>query len=128
MAEKKKPGLISQYRADVMVVAALIVLSLLVLLVITLTRVEGAYAEVVVDGQTVGKYPLALDGTYTLNGGTNILTIEDGCAYMSNSSCPDHICENTGRIRHVGQTIICLPNRVTVTIVGTSDDSVDFVS
>jgi hypothetical protein len=100
----------------------------LVLLVINLTRVEGAYAEVTVDGQTVGKYPLALDGTYTLNGGTNILTVEDGYAYMSSSSCPDHICENTGRIRHVGQTIICLPNRVTVTIVGVSDDAVDFVS
>ncbi len=128
MTQEKKPGFVAKYRTDIIVIAALLLLSLGVLLVINLTRVEGAYAEVTVDGHTVGKYSLAESGTYSINGGTNILTIENGYAYMSDSSCPDHTCENTGRVKHVGQTIICLPNRVTVTIVGTSDDSVDFVS
>lgn len=128
MTQETKPNLIRKYRVDVIVIAALLLLSLLLLLVMTFTRQEGAYAEVTLDGQAVAKYPLSVNGTYPLNNGTNVLVIENGVAYMSYSNCPDHVCENTGRIRYVGQTIVCLPNRLTVTIVGTSDQSVDFVS
>ena len=128
MTQEVKPGLIRKYRLDIIVIAALLLLSLLVLTVVQLTRKDGAYAEVTLDGQTVAKYPLSVDGTYSLNNGTNVLVIENGPAYMSYSDCPDHVCENTGRVKYVGQTIVCLPNRLTVTVVGTSDQSVDFVS
>ena len=58
--------------------------------------------------------------------GASIVTIG---AYMSYSSCPDHLCENTGRIKYVGETIVCLPNKVTVMVIGEDDGSgVDFVS
>ena len=117
-----------KYRIDVLVIAALLLLSLLVVLVIEFTKQEGAYVEITLDGTTVAQYSLAVDGVYPLNGGTNVLVIQNGEAYMSESNCPDHVCENTGRVRYVGQTIICLPNRLTVTIVGSSDGSVDFVS
>lgn len=117
-----------KYRIDVLVIAALLLLSLLVVLVIEFTKQEGAYVEITLDGTTVAQYSLAVDGVYPLNGGTNVLVIQNGEAYMSASNCPDHVCENTGRVRYVGQTIICLPNRLTVTIVGSSDGSVDFVS
>ena len=128
MSEEKRQGFVSKYRIDIIVIASLLLLSLAVLLLVNLTRKEGAYAEIIIDGETVGKYPLASDGVYELNGGTNTLTVKDGKAYMSYSSCPDHICENTGSVTYVGQTIVCLPNEVTVRIVGKSGDSVDFVS
>ena len=128
MAQEKSKAFMRKYRIDILVVASLIVLSLVVLLVMNLTRQEGAYAEVTVGENVVGRYPLSQNGTYTLNGGTNVLTIEDGYAYMSYSDCPDHLCEHTGRVKYVGQPIACRPNRVTVTIVGQADDSVDFVS
>lgn len=128
MSEEKRQGFVSKYRIDIIVIASLLLLSLAVLLLVNLTRKEGAYAEIIIDGETVGKYPLAIDGVYELNGGTNTLTVKDGKAYMSYSSCPDHICENTGSVTYVGQTIVCLPNEVTVRIVGKSGDSVDFVS
>ena len=54
--------------------------------------------------------------------------VEGGEVYMSYSDCPDHVCENTGRVRYVGQTIICLPNHLAITIIGEADDAVDFVS
>ena len=128
MAGKKMRNFITKYRIDIIVIASLIVLAITVLLVINLTQTKGSYAEVVVDGEVVGKYPLDEDGIYSLNGGTNTLTIKDGVAYMSYSDCPDHTCENTGKVKHVGQTIVCLPNHLTITIIGESNDSVDFVS
>ena len=66
---------------------------------------------------------------YTVKDGANVIRIKDGQAYMIHSDCPDHTCERTGKIRYVGQTIVCLPNKVTVTIIGEqSDDSIDFTS
>ena len=128
MTGKKIRDFITKYRMDIIVVASFLVLSVAVLLVINLTRTEGAYAEVAVDGNVVGKYPLSVDGVYSLNEGTNTLTVKEGVAYMSFSDCPDHTCEITGKVKHVGQTIVCLPNHLTITIIGESNDSVDFVS
>ena len=121
-------SLISKYRIDIIVIVSFLLFAVLILVILGLTKKDGAYAEVDLNGSVVGKYPLSLDGVYELNGGTNTLTIKDGKAYMSYSNCPDHTCENTGNIRYVGQTIVCLPNKLTVTIIGTSDNSVDFVS
>ena len=128
MAETKIPNFIKKYRIDIIVVASLLILSLAVLLFVNLTKEDGAYVEVTVDGNPAGKYSLAIDDTYSLNGGTNTLVVQNGTAYMSYSNCPDHICENTGKIQHVGETIICLPNRITVTVIGDTDEAVDFVS
>ena len=93
----------------------------------------GNVASVTVDGELVGEYPLSLDATYTLNGGTNVLTIEGGKAYMSYSTCAGHDCENWGKVQYVNQSIICLPNKIVITIVATDSDSpsdgdIDFVS
>ena len=120
---------IKKYRIDAIVIASLLLLSSLVLLVVFLTRQEGERVTVTVDGVTVGEYPLGVDGIYALCNGKNVLTVEDGRAYMSYSSCPDHLCENTGKIKYVGEQIVCLPNKVTVTVIGEDDGSgVDFVS
>ena len=129
MNKEMLKSIISKRRTDIIVIASLLVLSISLLLISTLTRKDGATAVVTVGGVTVGEYPLDLNGEYTINNGTNILTVKDGVAYMSYSNCPDHICENTGKVKHVGQQITCLPNRVTVTISGEiTDDSVDLVS
>lgn len=123
-----KESKIRKYRLDIIVIAALLVISLSVLLAVKLTRKDGAAVKIEIDGRTVGEYPLDLDGEYTLNGGTNVLKIEDGRAYMIHSDCPDHTCERTGKISYAGQTIVCLPNKVSVTVIGTTEDSVDFTS
>ena len=128
MTKDQLKNLVTKYRIDIIVVASLLLLSLLTLLIVNLTRVEGAVAEVTVDGKTVKEIPLAIDEVYELNNGTNVLTVKDGVAYMSYSNCPDHICENKGKIKYVGQTITCLPNLLTITVRGESDDAVDLVS
>ena len=129
MTKESLKSVLIKHKIDIIVVASLLLLSLAVMLTVNLTRKPGAFVEITVDGEVVATYPLDTDGEYTLNGGTNKLTIKDGAAYMSYSSCPDHVCENTGKVRHVGQTIVCLPNKLTVTVKGErTDDSVDFVS
>lgn len=81
-------------------------------------RPAGEWAVVRVDGEEQARYPLAVDGVYELNGGTNVLTIADGAASMTFAACPDRLCVKMGKISRTGQCITCLPNRVTVTVEG----------
>ena len=118
-----------KYRLDIIIIAAILLVSLSLLLIVTLSKEEGSVVVVEIDGTTVATYPLDENAEYSLNGGSNVLVIEDGVAYMSYSNCPDHTCEKTGKIRYVGQTIICLPNKIAVTIKGdNAEGGVDFVS
>ena len=113
---------------DVILIGALLVVVLTVLLITTLTREKGGFVEVYQDGELLASYPLDLPREVTLNGGTNILKIEDGVAYLSYASCPDLTCVNTGKISYNGQTIVCLPNRLAIKVVSEESGGVDFVS
>ena len=126
--EHKTKEAFKRYRLDILLIALLVVLSLAFLLIRVLTQVEGAIAVVEVDGTVVGSYPLSVDGRFVLNGGTNVLIIEDGTARLVESHCPDRTCEQKGKVSYVGQTIVCLPNRLSVTVTGESDNGVDLVS
>ena len=62
-------------------------------------------------------------------GGYNLLVIKGGEAYISEASCPDGICSSHRPIKHEGRTIVCLPNKVVITVVGqSSEPPVDAVS
>lgn len=83
----------------------------------------GSYAEVTVGGELYARYALATDGEFVLNGGTNVLLIEGGRAYMRSATCPDKTCvsRHTKGVYEDGATITCLPNRVRVEIIGGTD-------
>ena len=107
--------------ADMILVAALLLIGLSVFLIGALLREDGAFAVVYIGGERVAEYALDTDGEHELNGGTNILVIEGGRAYMRTASCPDGLCVNQGRISRTGERIVCLPSRVMVEIVGADD-------
>lgn len=113
-------------RVDILIVVALLVVALVWSGIALLTREPGSYIEVREDGVLVGRYSLSLNAEYTLGGGTNTLVIENGAAYMSSADCPDRTCVNVGRVSFRGEKIVCLPNRIVVTVVG--GDGVDLMS
>ena len=84
-------------------------------------------AVVAVNGEKVAEYSLSENGTYPLNGGTNILVIEDGAAFLEEANCPDKLCVKQGRISRTGQCITCLPNRLTVTVEGAGEPEYDII-
>ncbi len=89
---------------------------------------DGAAALVTVDDKEIGRYSLSEDQTVTLNGGTNTLVIRDGCADVTDADCPDQICVNQKKISRNGESIICLPNKLVVSIVGSEERDFDAVS
>ncbi len=114
-------------RADLILIAALLLLAGLLWLGLNLGRREGGRVVVRVDGAVTERHSLSVDGVFPLNGGSNILVIRDGQAWLSEANCPDLLCVRQGKIHYTGQVITCLPNRLTVTVEGGESDGVDLV-
>ena len=116
---------------DYILIGVIVLVIAILFAVVELTKEEGAYVVVKIDGTEVARYDLDENGEYELNGGTNILRIEDGVAYLIYANCPDHLCmpdgAHGGKIDQTGETITCLPNKLTVTVFG-ADGDVELVS
>ena len=46
----------------------------------------------------------------------NTVVIKNGVVFMKNADCKNQLCVKQGRIKKTGESIICLPNRVTAEI------------
>lgn len=53
---------------------------------------------------------------------------EDGQIWVEESTCPDEVCVETGKISKRGESIVCLPNKTVVYIDGANEMDVDDVS
>lgn len=113
--------------ADVIVIVAMLLLAGTLYLALNSNRQEGGVAVVRVNGVETERHSLAVDGTFPLNGGSNVLVIADGQAWLSDADCPDLLCVKQGKIHYTGQVITCLPNRLTVTVEGGESNGVDLV-
>ena len=82
-------------------------------------RGGGDTVTVTVDGAPYGTYPLSVDTAVeiTTHRGYNRLVIQDGVAYMDAADCPDGICAAHRPISRMGESIVCLPHKVVVTVV-----------
>lgn len=81
-----------------------------------------------VDGKVTGTYPLAKDQKIRINGGTNILTIKNGKAKMTDADCPDQLCVHQKAASKNHESIICLPNKVVVEVDGSEESEFDAVA
>lgn len=90
---------------------------------------DGKNVLVTLDGKTYGEYSLDKDQTIEIKNGdnSNILVIEDGTVHMKEATCSDEVCIHQGSISKTGQSIICLPNKIVVTITGDDDNDYDAI-
>lgn len=88
------------------------------------------YVEICVNGRINDRFILETgnDSRKELNLETgNVLIVENGAVYIKDADCPDKLCVKQGKITKAGQSIICLPNKLVVRIVGNDDDGLDVV-
>ena len=109
---------------DIKLLMAFIAISVIILLIITFSRHKGKTAAVYIDGVKEKSFDLSENTEYTIETeeGYNILKIEDGTAYLIDADCPDKLCVNEGKISKTGQSIVCLPHKVVISIEGEEDE------
>lgn len=121
---------IKKHKFDIILISAILLAIAVCLIYFSVTRTEGAYAVVTVDGKETSSYSLNTDTVVKLEneGGYNILVIKDGKAFIEEASCPDKLCVNQHEIKFNGETLVCLPNKTTVKIVSEVEPEADFLS
>lgn len=127
MEQKKTFG-----RRDLILLLVVLAIGLAgILFLYTRPAAADGEVEVSVDGEVVMTLPLSEDTKVTISGfdgGENLLVISDGKAEIESASCPDGICVRHYAISRDGESIICLPNRVVVTICGGEKGEVDAIA
>lgn len=109
----------TQRRNDILLAAVIIILSIAALAAFPLFSKPGEQVIVTIDGKEISRYSLSesLETDITSEDGkTNRLVIDDGAAYVSYADCPDKICVSHRKISREGETIVCLPHKLVVSI------------
>lgn len=121
-------------KADIVLIAVIaVIVGILILVLYGFNNHQGAYVQIEIDGETAEVISLDEDLTKeitTPDGGKNTLVINDGSAKMTEADCPDGICVNHKKISRAGESIICLPHKVVITVIGDNetDDGIDAVA
>ena len=120
-------------RNDVLFIAVLLLIVVLAGAAFFFLRGEGDSVTVSVDGKHYGTYPLHTDLTLSIRTGAdytqeNLLVIRDGKALVESATCPDGICAAHKPISREGESIVCLPHRVVITVHTTDGEEPDIIA
>lgn len=121
-------------RNDFILVGIITALCILSILFFNFISNEGAYVIIKYDGTIHGTYPLSEDTTVRFpktGSNYNIIEIRDNQVTISDADCPDLICKKHFPISKTGESIVCLPHKLSVVITDSSSETsntVDAVS
>lgn len=105
----------------------------IVLFYIGMTSVlqRGDSIVIMVNGSEYGRYSLAEEKEISIEKDgkvSNVVKIENHTAYMLDADCPDQLCMHQKAISKDKESIICLPNRVVVTVESRQESTLDDVA
>lgn len=60
--------------------------------------------------------------------GFNLVRVQSGTVCIADADCPDRTCVRMGAISRPGDTLVCLPHRLTITLEGAAGSALDAVT
>ena len=117
-----------KYKNDILFIVILLAVVMLAGLGFYCLRSEGDCVTVTLDGTLYGTYSLAEDRVVEIRTGeggeaVNLLVIRDGRAYVERANCPDGICAAHKPIFRSGESIVCLPHGLVISVEKKTNDS-----
>ena len=97
----------------------LIIIAVFLFLLWITPSAGGSFVSISVDGELYKKVSLDTDTEIEVESkwGKNTVVIENGEVYILDADCPNKKCEKE-KINKASQSILCLPNRLSVIIEG----------
>lgn len=74
-------------------------------------KVEGEVVKTIPLSSVDKEYSIEIDGELPV-----VVHLTSSSVKVETASCPDKLCEHTGEITRSGQSIVCLPSKVSVTL------------
>lgn len=110
---------------------ALLIISVLLLAQLFSNRFSGEAAQKVVITDHLGQHQsldLHHDQTLTVHGaiGDSTIQVADERVRFLDSPCQNKLCIHSGWIKHGGETVACLPNRLSVQLARSANDDSGF--
>lgn len=118
-------------KGDLFLIAAVVLAAVLAaLFFFGKNSVPAAYAVIEQDGTERMRLPLSGEQEVRLegNGGYNVVRISEEGVCVADANCPDQLCVRQGRISEAGQSIVCLPHRLSVRLEREVTDGLDAVA
>lgn len=111
-------------KGDVLLSAAVLLAAVALFLFNVLSGSKGETVRVTVDGEVYAEFLLSGEFTETVKTqyGTNIIKVKNGKVSVLEADCPDGYCVAHIAVDSTGETIVCLPHRMVIEIVGDGDD------
>lgn len=119
-------------KADIILLSSLCLLGIVLTIIIYApSRSDGTHVVIRQNGKVVKETPLSQNQEIRIGSSgvidenssrqekqpvENIIYISDGEIYMKSANCPDKSCVSQGKIHQVGESIICLPHKISIEI------------
>ncbi len=114
---------------DLLIIGVVFLLAAAAFLAVKLSgSPQPGLVEIRVNGELTAVYSLDKDREFTVtgyDGGEVRGVISGGTVDVTSATCPDKICVDHSVIRKTGESIVCLPNRVVITIAAADDENTD---
>ncbi len=107
-------------KGDLWLLGSILLTAALLLLFRAHFSPKGKYVSVSVNDVTVKVFDITSEVDQYIEGidGKNRIRVENGKVWIEEADCPEGICQHHTPISRVGDSIICLPHRLVVTIIG----------
>ncbi len=103
-----------------MVFLSVLLISFFLFLFILVFPKKATTVTVTKDGVIVKTLSISENCEFEIDGNLTVC-IENGEVYVKESHCKDKICEKTGKISKQGSSIICLPQKIVISLSGEGD-------
>ena len=119
-------------RGDIVILILALLLCAAPLLMLLPAPSAPARAVVRQNGAVLYTLPLEADVEKEVlspdDSGFNLIRVQGGTVYMADADCPDRTCVRMGAISRAGETLVCLPHRLTITLEGAANSALDAVT
>ena len=115
--------------ADLILMAAIVIIGLGISIFLAAGSHQGNKVEITKDGKLWGTYSLDGEHKITIRDGKelNVVKISGGKVTMESANCKNQVCVHHSPVSRTGESIVCLPHKIVVSIKG-EDNEYDTIS
>lgn len=122
-------------KKDFIIIAIILLVACIIYFVYNMQSDKGAAkAEIYYESELIMTVMLNEneDRTFKLPQNEHVVfhLYEDGSIRFEESDCPDKVCVKSGKLKHIGSSAACLPNKIILKIVpvkDTDENDVDII-
>ena len=111
-------------KADLILMAAIVIIGLGISIFLAAGSHQGNKVEITKDGKLWGTYSLDGEHKITIRYGNelNVVKISGGKVTMESANCKNQVCVHHSPVSRTGESIVCLPHKIVVSIKGEDNE------